>query len=397
MGESPVTASDSDGSLQKLRVGLVTKEWHPHIYGGAGVHVKYLAQSLKQHIDVDIHCFGEPRQDATGYQLSKVEETLNPAMQALITDAQIAANLDGVSLVHSHTWYANMAGHFAKTLYKIPHVITAHSLEPDRPWKEEQIGGGYRISSWAEKTAYESADAIIAVSQGMRRDVLKAYPNLNPEKVHAILNGIDTDIYYPQSDPELLGRLGVDGPYAIFVGRITRQKGLVHLLRAWKNVNKNYGLVLCAGSPDEPGIAAEVESAILELQAERENVIWISKMAPQAEVISLLSGADLFVCPSIYEPLGIVNLEAMACETAVLASDVGGIPEVVADGVTGELIHYSGEAAPFEAAFTERINSLMGNRDLLRKYGEAGRVRAIDQFSWDAIAQETIALYQSLL
>ena len=380
-----------------VKVGLVTKEWPPHIYGGAGVHVKYLAQSLRPLVDVEVHCFGEPRSDATGYELTIAEQLLNPAMQALITDAQIAANLGGVDIVHSHTWYANMAGHFAKILYKIPHVISAHSLEPDRPWKEEQIGGGYRISSWAEKTAYESADAIIAVSQGMRRDVLKAYPALDPSKVHAILNGIDTQTYQPQANPELLASLGIKGPYAIFVGRITRQKGLVHLLKAWKQVDPEFGLVLCAGSPDEPGIGAEVEAAIRELQAERSNVIWINKMAPQADVIALLSGADLFLCPSIYEPLGIVNLEAMACETAVLASDVGGIPEVVADGVTGELIHYSGEATEFEAAFTARINALMADRDLLRQYGAAGRVRAIDQFSWDAIAEETVALYASLI
>lgn len=380
-----------------MKVGLVTKEWPPHIYGGAGVHVKYLAQSLRPLLDVEVHCFGEPRSDATGYELTIAEQLLNPAMQALITDAQIAANLGGVDIVHSHTWYANMAGHFAKILYKIPHVISAHSLEPDRPWKEEQIGGGYRISSWAEKTAYESADAIIAVSQGMRRDVLKAYPVLDPNKVHAILNGIDTQTYQPQANPELLASLGIKAPYAIFVGRITRQKGLVHLLKAWKQVDPQFGLVLCAGSPDEPGIGAEVEAEIRELQAERSNVIWINKMAPQADVIALLSGADLFLCPSIYEPLGIVNLEAMACETAVLASDVGGIPEVVADGVTGELIHYSGEATEFEAAFTSRINALMADRDLLRQYGAAGRVRAIAQFSWDAIAQETVALYASLI
>ena len=380
-----------------MKVGIVTKEWPPHIYGGAGVHVKYLAKSLQSLVDVDIHCFGEPRSDATGYELSADEMQLNPAMQALITDAQIASNLAGVDIVHSHTWYANMAGHFAKILYKIPHVISAHSLEPDRPWKEEQIGGGYRISSWAEKTAYEAADAIIAVSQGMRRDVLRAYPSLDPNKVHAILNGIDTETYYPQSNPELLSSLEVTGPYAIFVGRITRQKGLTHLLRAWKNIDPQFGLVLCAGSPDEPGIGAEVQAAIEELQATRSNVIWISKMAPQPDVIALLSSADLFLCPSIYEPLGIVNLEAMACETAVLASDVGGIPEVVADGVTGELIHYSGNAAEFEAAFTERINALMSDRDLLRKYGEAGRVRAIDQFSWDSIAHETVELYKSLI
>ena len=380
-----------------MKVGLVTKEWPPHIYGGAGVHVKYLAKSLQTLVDVDIHCFGEPRSDATGYELTAAEQQLNPAMQALITDAQIASNLAAVDIVHSHTWYANMAGHFAKTLYKIPHVITAHSLEPDRPWKEEQIGGGYRISSWAEKTAYEAADAIIAVSQGMRRDVLKAYPTLDPNKVHAILNGIDTKTYYPQSNPELLASLGVTGPYAIFVGRVTRQKGLVHLLRAWKDVDPQFGLVLCAGSPDEPGIGAEVQRAIEELQATRSNVVWISKMAPQPAVIALLSSADLFLCPSIYEPLGIVNLEAMACETAVLASDVGGIPEVVSDGVTGELIHYSGNATEFEAAFTSKINTLMADRDLLRKYGEAGRVRAIDQFSWDSIAHETVALYESLI
>ncbi len=380
-----------------IRVGIVTKEWPPHIYGGAGVHVKFLAKALQPLVDVDVHCFGEPRPDATGYELSAAEQLLNPAMQALIIDAQIASNLSAVDIVHSHTWYANMAGHFAKILYKIPHVISAHSLEPDRPWKEEQIGGGYRISSWAEKTAYESADAIIAVSQGMRRDVLKAYPTLDPNKVHAILNGIDTDLYYPQANSELLAALGVKGPYAIFVGRITRQKGLSHLLKAWKEVDPKFGLVLCAGSPDEAGIGAEIQAAIEELQAERDNVIWINKMAPQADVIALLSSADLFLCPSIYEPLGIVNLEAMACATAVLASDVGGIPEVVADGVTGELIHYDGNAAEFEAALTARINALMGDRDLLKKYGEAGRVRAIDQFSWDAIAQEIVDLYRSLI
>lgn len=380
-----------------VKVGLITKEWPPHIYGGAGVHVKYLAQSLRPLIDVEVHCFGEPRPDATAYELTAAEQLLNPAMQALITDAQIASNLAGVDIVHSHTWYANMAGHFAKILFKIPHVISAHSLEPDRPWKAEQIGGGYGISSWAEKTAYESADAIIAVSQDMRRDVLRAYPSLDPNKVHAILNGIDTKTYHPQANPELLASLGIKAPYAIFVGRITRQKGLAHLLKAWKKVDPRFGLVLCAGSPDEPGIGAEVEAAIRELQAERSNVIWISKMAPQADVIALLSGADLFLCPSIYEPLGIVNLEAMACETAVLASDVGGIPEVVADGVTGELIHYSGVAGEFEAAFTARINALMADRDLLRQYGAAGRVRAIAQFSWDSIAQETVALYASLI
>jgi starch synthase len=309
----------------------------------------------------------------------------------------MAENLKGVDIVHSHTWYANMAGHFSKLLNGTPHVISAHSLEPDRPWKAEQIGGGYRISSWAEKTAYEGADAIIAVSQGMRRDVLKAYPNLDPNKVHAILNGIDTDKYQPKPDSNLLSKHGITGRYAIFVGRITRQKGLAHLLRAWKSVNPGFGLVLAAGSPDEPVIGKEVSDAIAELQKDRKNVWWFEKMLPQDEVISLLSSADLFICPSIYEPLGIVNLEAMACETAVLASDVGGIPEVVANGETGELINYDGDGAKFEASFTSRINSLMAQPDKLLKYGKAGRARAIANFSWDSIAKETVALYQSVL
>lgn len=380
-----------------MKVGLVTKEWEPQIYGGAGVHIKYLTRSLTKLIETEVHCFGEPRKDAIGYELSDIEKGLNPALQALITDLAMAENLKKVDLVHSHTWYANMAGHFSKLLNGTPHVISAHSLEPDRPWKEEQIGGGYRISSWAEKTAYEGADAIIAVSQGMRRDVLRAYPNLDPNKVHAILNGIDTDKYQPNKDDALLKKYGITGRYAIFVGRITRQKGLAHLLRAWKEVNPEFGLVLAAGSPDEPGIGKEVADAIAELQKTRKNVWWFEKMLPQDEVISLLSSADLFICPSIYEPLGIVNLEAMACETAVLASDVGGIPEVVENQKTGELIHYEGDGPKFEAVFTEGINRLMADQAKLVNYGKAGRVRAINNFSWDSIAKETVALYERVL
>ena len=380
-----------------MKVGLVTKEWAPHIYGGAGVHVKYLSQSLAKFIEVQVHCFGEERADAIGYELSPAEQKLNPALQALITDLNISENLNGVDLVHSHTWYANMTGHFAKLLHGKPHVISAHSLEPDRPWKAEQIGGGYQISSWAEKTAYESADAIIAVSQGMRKDVLRAYPNLDPNKVHAILNGIDSDKYRPTPNSDLLSKYGITGRYAIFVGRITRQKGLAHLLAAWEKVNPEFGLVLAAGSPDEPGIGKEVSDAISKLKGSRKNIWWFEKMLPQEEVISLLSSADLFICPSIYEPLGIVNLEAMACETAVLASDVGGIPEVVEDGKTGELVHYDKNARNFEQALTEKINSLMADSAKLEKYGRAGRERAVNNFSWDAIAKETIALYQKVL
>ena len=380
-----------------MKVGLITKEWPPHIYGGAGVHVKYLNESLSKLISTQVHCFGEPRDDAESYQLSPDEEKLNPALGALITDLRIAQNLSKVDLVHSHTWYANMAGHFSKLLNGTPHIVTAHSLEPDRPWKAEQIGGGYQISSWAEQTAYERADAIIAVSQGMRRDVLRAYPDLNPGKVHAILNGIDTDIYRPNQNLQLLAKYGITGRYAIFVGRITRQKGLIHLLNAWQHINPKIGLVLAAGSPDEPGIGKEVSDAISNLKASRKNIWWFEKMLPQDEVISLLSSADLFICPSIYEPLGIVNLEAMACETAVLASDVGGIPEVVRDGETGELVHYSGDTKTFEESLVKKIGSLMENEDLLLKYGKAGRARAIKDFSWDSIAKETISLYQAVL
>ena len=383
-----------------MKVGLITKEWPPHIYGGAGVHALQLTQALRKKIEVDVHCFGEARVDESGvtaYPLSENLSHLNSALQALSTDIEIAQSLGGAEIIHSHTWYANMAGHFGALLHSKPHVITAHSLEPDRPWKAEQLGGGYRISSWAEKTAYEAADAIIAVSNGMRRDVLKAYPALDPTKVHTILNGVDTVKYAPTEDPALLGRLGITGRYAIFVGRITRQKGLGHLLRAWKNVDPSLGLLIAAGSPDEPAIGEEIAGLIAELQRERKNIWWQEKMLPQPELKVLLSQSEFFICPSIYEPLGIVNLEAMACQTAVLASDVGGIPEVVVDGVTGELVHYNGEAATFEASLAEKINQFNADPAKIARYGAAGRQRAIDDFSWDAIADQTIALYSSLV
>ena len=380
-----------------LRIGLVTKEWPPHIYGGAGVHALQLTQALRKKIDVDVHCFGEKRDGATGYPLPDGLATLNPALAALATDIEIAQALGGVDLVHSHTWYANMAGHFASLLHGIPHVITAHSLEPDRPWKAEQLGGGYRLSSWAEKTAYEAADAIIAVSNGMKKDILKAYPELDPSKIHTILNGVDTQKYSPTSDPELLSRLGISGRYAIFVGRITRQKGLAHLLRAWKNVSPDIGLLIAAGSPDEPAIGSEIAALIHELQATRKNVWWQEKMLPQPDLRALLSSADLFICPSVYEPLGIVNLEAMACETAVLATRVGGIPEVVVDGKTGELVDYNGDGVVLESVLAERISQLMSDPDKLVQYGKAGRKRAVEDFGWDAIADQTETLYRTVI
>jgi starch synthase len=386
--------------VKSTRVGLVTKEWPPQVYGGAGVHAVQLTEALRElaGVSVDVHCFGGVREDgAFGYSTPASFADANPAVQAIATDLEIANNLQNVNVIHSHTWYANMAGHFGSLLHGIPHVITAHSLEPLRPWKADQLGGGYQISSWAEKSAYESADAIIAVSDGMRADVLTAYPNVNPAKVVTIRNGVDVDRFKPTANPALLTELGIDGRYAIFVGRITRQKGLAHLLRAWQNVPAEYGLVLAAGSPDEETIGNEVKGLIEELQKTRPNVIWIPEMLPHEKLCALLTSADLFICPSIYEPLGIVNLEAMACETAVLATRVGGIPEVVADGSTGKLVNYSGDGTTLESDLESAIIELMNKPALLKQYGEAGRKRAASEFGWPAVARATLALYQSLI
>ena len=386
--------------MKTTRVGIVTKEWPPQVYGGAGVHAVQLTEALRNldGVSVDVHCFGGVREDgAIGYSTPESFADANPAVQAIATDLDIANNLQNVDIIHSHTWYANMAGHFGALLHGVPHVITAHSLEPLRPWKADQVGGGYQISSWAEKSAYESADAIIAVSDGMRADVLAAYPNVNPTKVVTIRNGVDVDRFKPTTDKALLNELGITGRYAIFVGRITRQKGLAHLLRAWQNVPAEYGLVLAAGSPDEETIGNEVKALIEELQKTRPNVIWIPDMLPHEKLCALLTSADLFICPSIYEPLGIVNLEAMGCETAVLATRVGGIPEVVSDGNTGKLVNYSGDGAALERDLSAAVIELMKEPELLKKYGEAGRKRAAAEFGWPAVARATLALYQSLI
>jgi starch synthase len=385
--------------MSELKVGIVTKEWPPAIYGGAGVHVLQLTQALRtiKDVHVDVHCFGGKRDDAFGYSTPAEFSTANPAVQAIATDLEIATHLSNVDLVHSHTWYANMAGHIASLQYSIPHIVSAHSLEPLRPWKAEQLGGGYAISSWAEKTAFESASAIIAVSDGMRADVLAAYPAIDPNKVVTIRNGVDATKFAPNNDPSVLAKYDVSGPYAIFVGRITRQKGLAHLLRAWKSVPSEYGLVLAAGSPDEEGIGKEVADLIAELQKTRGNIWWIKDMLPHSELTAMLTGANLFVCPSVYEPLGIVNLEAMGCETAVLGSRVGGIPEVVADKETGELVDYTGDAKLFESSLTESITRLMSQPELLKKYGTAGRVRIMKEFGWGAVAAATIALYKRVM
>lgn len=385
--------------MSALKIAVVTKEWPPAVYGGAGVHVVELTQALRavDGVNVDVHCFGGPREDAFGYSTPPQFEDANPAVQALVTDLEIATHLGGVDVVHSHTWYANMAGHIAALQHKIPHIVSAHSLEPLRPWKSEQLGGGYAISSWAEKSAYESAAAIIAVSDGMRADVLAAYPSIDPNKVVTIRNGVDTTRFAPNHDESVAAKFGVTGPYAIFVGRITRQKGLAHLLRAWKDVPEEYGLVLAAGSPDEVGIGNEVAELIAELQKTRTNIWWIKDMLPHSDLTAMLTGAELFICPSVYEPLGIVNLEAMACETAVLASRVGGIPEVVAHKVTGELVDYTGDALPFEKSLTDSITRLMSQPELLEKYGAAGRMRTVTEFGWDEVAAATIALYRRVI
>ena len=388
-------------AADQTRIGIVTKEWPPAVYGGAGVHVVQLTEALRKlnNVEVDVHCFGGARNDGSfGYSTPAEFADANPALQAIATDLAIANNLGNVDVIHSHTWYANMAGHTASLLYGTPHIVSAHSLEPLRPWKADQLGGGYQISSWAEKTAYEAAAAIIAVSDGMRADVLKAYPSVDPAKVVTIRNGVDTSRFTPNTDDSVLKEFGITGRYAMFVGRITRQKGLAHLLRAWRDVPAEYGLVLAAGSPDEPGIGAEVADLIAELQKTRSNVWWIKEMLPHDKLTAALTHADLFLCPSIYEPLGIVNLEAMGCETAVLASRVGGIPEVVSDGKTGELVDYTENDIPlFESSITAAITRLMGNPELLLQYGKAGRQRAITEFGWDAVAATTLALYRSVI
>ncbi len=378
---------------------MITKEWPPHIYGGAGVHVTNLVSALTSNpmISADVHCFGPKRSDASNYELSGELSKINPALQALLIDSDIASRLGGINLAHSHTWYANLAGFLASREFGIPHVVTAHSLEPLRPWKAEQLGGGYQISSWAEQISYENAAAIIAVSDGMRADVLHAYPNVDPSKVHTIRNGVDTQRFKPETDESFLKQLGIASPYAIFVGRITRQKGLAHLLRSWRQVSPEFSLVLAAGSPDEPAIGVEVESLISELSTERGNVHWIKEMLPHKELTSLLTHARTFVCPSIYEPLGIVNLEAMACETAVVASRVGGIPEVVNDGVTGLLVDHSQDHEIFESNFAAAINTVMSDSSLAHRFGKAGRERAVVEFGWDKVATQTINLYRSVL
>jgi len=364
--------------------------------------VEFLVPRLRELVDVDVHCFGGPRsgEGVHSHAPAPGMERANQALSTLSVDLSITAAVDGVDLVHSHTWYANHAGHLAKVLYDVPHVVTAHSLEPRRPWKAEQLGGGYRLSSWVERTAYESADAIIAVSEGMRADVLDCYPSLDPERVRVVRNGIDSTAYHPVTESDALRHYGVDPdlPIVVFVGRITRQKGVGHLIAAAHEIDPNAQLVLCAGAPDTPEIAEETTAAVSELAAARPGVYWIQKMLQPAEVRQFLSHATVFVCPSVYEPLGIVNLEAMACGTAVVASDVGGIPEVVDDGRTGLLVHYDqADESTFRVGLADAVNTLLGDPDRAAAMGVAGRERAVTEFSWASVAEQTVAVYRSVL
>ncbi|WP_101952615.1 glycogen synthase [Mycobacterium sp. 3519A] len=385
-----------------MRVAMMTREYPPEVYGGAGVHVTELVAQLRHLCQVDVHCMGAPRPGAFVHQPDPALKGANPALSTLSADLDMVNGASNATVVHSHTWYTGLAGHLAALLYGIPHVLTAHSLEPMRPWKAEQLGGGYRVSSWVEKTAVEAADAVIAVSSGMRDDVLKTYPALDPNRVHVVRNGIDTDVWYPAA-PEpgdsVLEQLGVDmtRPIVAFVGRITRQKGVAHLIAATHHFAPEIQLVLCAGAPDTPEIAAEVTSAVQELARARSGVYWVREMLPIGKIREILSAATVFVCPSVYEPLGIVNLEAMACATAVVASDVGGIPEVVADRQTGLLVHYSpDDPALFERQLAEAVNSLVADPQRARQYGQAGRQRCIQEFSWAHIAEQTLEIYRKV-
>lgn len=393
-----------------MRVDLLTKEYPPEIYGGAGVHVAELVHALRTDTEVQVRCFGEQRDenDVTSYSVPASLASANAALQTIGVDLAMANDCAGADVVHSHTWYANEAGRLAQILYDIPHVVTAHSLEPLRPWKAEQLGGGYRLSSSIEKAAYEAADAVIAVSAGMRLDILRSYPGIAPDRVHVVHNGIDVESWRPTENTELLERWGIDTtrPTIVFVGRITRQKGLPYLLAAAEQLSPDIQLVLCAGAPDTPKILVEVQSAVAKLQAQRSGVIWIPDHLPRHELAAILTASTVFICPSIYEPLGIVNLEAMACGIPVIGSATGGIPEVVVPGETGWLVPIEqlqdGTGTPLNPAkFIADLSSAMqmavSDLDRARQMGVAARERARTHFDWSAIARQTRSIYDLVI
>ncbi|RPE75023.1 glycogen synthase (ADP-glucose) [Frondihabitans sp. PhB161] len=389
---------------------MITKEYPPNVYGGAGVHVTELVKALRSSIDVEVRAFGAAVTESgtTGYpDLAELADA-NGALKTLGVDIAIAQDVAGADVVHSHTWYANAAGQLAQMLHGVPHVLTAHSLEPLRPWKAEQLGGGYRVSSWIEKQAYETADKVIAVSEGMKRDILRSYPSIDETKVDVVYNGIDLTTWRRLDEPELVRSLGIDPdrPAVVFVGRITRQKGLPYLLRAAKLLPDDVQLILCAGAPDTPEIMQEVTGLVEELQAERSGVVWIERILPRDELCAVLSAATVFVCPSIYEPLGIVNLEAMACGLPVVGTATGGIPEVVADQLTGWLVPIDqatdGTGTPLDPErfvndLASTLTHAVSDPGLAALMGRAGRLRAEADFSWGGIADRTLEIYRSLL
>ena len=395
-----------------MQVALLTREYPPEIYGGAGVHVEYLAKELARLVDVEVHCFGQPRESplvAAAYQPWDAIDSQNPhdaALRTLSVDLLMAAKVEGADIVHSHTWYANLAGHLAKLLHGVPHVVTSHSLEPLRPWKAEQLGGGYAVSSFCERTALEAADAVIAVSSAMRDDVLSCYPAIDPDRIVVIHNGVDTDEFCPDPGTAALSRLGIDPerPYVVFVGRVTRQKGIDHLLAAAEHLDPAYQLVLLPSAPDTPEVGDEMRARAAKLAGSRDGVLWIEEVLPRPELVQVLTNATVSVCPSVYEPFGLVNVEAMACETAVVASAVGGIPEIVIGGETGVLVPLEpgpdgnpADPARFAADLAAALNGLLADPDAARRMGKAGRQRALDRFSWSAIAAATVALYDTLI
>jgi starch synthase len=398
---------------ERLRVAFLTKEYPPEIYGGAGVHVEYLGRELAELVDLGVYCFGKPRDEELVVGTYEPWDALpatgaGSVLRVMTQDLRMAADLGGAQLAHSHTWYANFAGYLAKELYQIPHVATAHSLEPLRPWKAEQLGPGYRLSSWIERTAYHDADAIIAVSSAMRDDILACYPGVHPDRVAVVYNGIDPDEFFP--DPLTGGpeRYGIDPARksVIFVGRVTRQKGIVHLLDAAAHLDPEAQLIVCAGAPDTPEIGAETHARVKELAAQREGVFWIEEMVPRVELVQMISHATVFLCPSIYEPFGLINVEAMGCGIPVVASAVGGIPEIVVDGETGFLVPFqqSGDAwgtpadpARFARDLADRCNEVLADPERARRMGQAGRQRVLDHFTWRAIARQTLDVYQRVL
>ncbi|HEY7212265.1 MAG TPA: glycogen synthase [Bryobacteraceae bacterium] len=399
-----------------LRAGLFTREYPPHVYGGAGVHVEYLSRELARTIEVEVHCWGEQQSDRGNLHVrgaqpwseisNGTEGKFKTALETLSLNLTQIKALTGVDVVHTHTWYVSMAGFLAKKLYGVPFVLTTHSLEPLRAWKAEQLGSGYAMSSWMERTAILDADAVIAVSNGTRQDILRCYP-VAPERVHVIYNGIDLDEYKQTSSTAALDKYGVDigAPYVLFVGRITRQKGVTHLVDAIRYLPPSTQIVLCAGAPDTPEIAAEMREKVEEARAYNPHIVWIEKMVSKPEVIELYSHAQIFCCPSVYEPFGIINLEAMACKAPVVASATGGITEVVVDGQTGYLVPFEQDPVTsfplhpetFARDLAAKLSALLADPEKCKRFGDAGRRRVEEKFAWRAIADQTIGLYRSLI